>query len=361
MLTTTMDQRLKYQAVLLLITFVSVVSFELSNTAGSNNNNNNNNNPSLSEVQTTKNVATQILQGVGPVDADRLNAYNLDYETCCQEWTANWVQKATATTPKRTLGCQSNSKYYIDTMAVEFPRSSHAPSSLGLELTELQGGGRSDSMGVTVVSNVIPEGAASNSNTCIRPGDSLTQVSLIRTTMKETNSKLQEFQEIMSVSAECLDYDATVRAIQSLTTPLEDLNQNKNDIWRLQIKRLRRKPVVRVKLQYPPNTPDQQDQIIEMNAGENLRYGLMVRGISLNDPTQPRYDGKAPGANCGGNSLCRTCFVAIAQGGDLLNPPRIAEKTILADKPRWRLSCKTILGYGMKEGDLTVRVFPNQW
>jgi ferredoxin len=358
-----MDKRLKYQAVLLLVTFVTVASFAATNTAG---NNSNNNNPSLSEVQTTKNVATQILQGVGPVDLERLNTFNLDYETCCQEWTANWVQKATATTPKRSLGCLSKSKYYIETMTVEFPRSSGTPSSLGLELTELQGGGRLDSMGVTVVSGVIPEGAASNSNICIRPGDSLTQVSLIRrSTMKETNAKLRELQEIMTVSTECLDYDATVRTIQSLIPPAEELHQNNNnneDIWRLQIKRLRRKPVVTVKLQYPPNSSDrQQDQIIEMNAGENLRYGLMVRGISLNDPTQQRYDGKAPGANCGGNSLCRTCFVAIAQGGELLNPPRIAEKTIIADKPRWRLSCKTIVGYGMKEGDLTVRVFPNQW
>jgi hypothetical protein len=45
----------------------------------------------------------------------------------------------------------------------------------------------------------------------------------------------------------------------------------------------------------------------------------------------------------------------------LLNQQRIAEKQMLQDVPRWRLACKAIVGYGMAEGEMTIRVSPNQW
>ncbi len=59
--------------------------------------------------------------------------------------------------------------------------------------------------------------------------------------------------------------------------------------------------------------------------------------------------------------LCRTCSVVVQSGMDLLNPQRLSEKQMLADAPRWRLACKAIVGYGMKEGEMTIRVNPNQW
>jgi ferredoxin len=131
------------------------------------------------------------------------------------------------------------------------------------------------------------------------------------------------------------------------------------DSYLLTIKRLRRKPKVKVNLQYPPsqNEPDAQ---IEMFAGENLRQGMLIRGVKLNDPLAQRFDTKT-GGNCGAGGLCRTCAVSIQSGGDLLNPQRVAEKQMLQDSPRWRLACKAIVGFGMQEGEMTIRVNPRQW
>jgi len=80
----------------------------------------------------------------------------------------------------------------------------------------------------------------------------------------------------------------------------------------------------------------------------------------LNDELAKRFDTKS-GGNCGGSALCRTCSVSVLNGGDLLNPQRVAEKQMLQDTPRWRLACKAIVGYGMKEGDMTIRVNTQQW
>jgi ferredoxin len=97
-----------------------------------------------------------------------------------------------------------------------------------------------------------------------------------------------------------------------------------------------------------------------MNAGENLRQGMLVRGVKLNDPLAKRFDTKS-GGNCGAGGLCRTCSVCVMDGAELLNDQRIAEKQMLADSPRWRLACKAIVGHGMREGEMTVRVNPKQW
>ena len=45
----------------------------------------------------------------------------------------------------------------------------------------------------------------------------------------------------------------------------------------------------------------------------------------------------------------------------MLNPQRLAEKQMLENNPRWRLACKAIVGYGMKEGEMTIRVNPRQF
>jgi len=44
-----------------------------------------------------------------------------------------------------------------------------------------------------------------------------------------------------------------------------------------------------------------------------------------------------------------------------LSPAGVSESQILKKNPRWRLACKAIVGYGMKEGELKVRVNPRQW
>ena len=60
----------------------------------------------------------------------------------------------------------------------------------------------------------------------------------------------------------------------------------------------------------------------------------------------------------------RKILVAVCwfvSGGDVLNPQRVAEKQMMKNNPRWRLACKAIVGYGMKEGEMVVRVNPQQW
>lgn len=39
---------------------------------------------------------------------------------------------------------------------------------------------------------------------------------------------------------------------------------------------------------------------------------------------------------------------------------RVVEKQIMQDNPRWRLACKAVVEYGMKEGEMIVRVNPKQ-
>lgn len=301
--------------------------------------------------QTTRNIATQVLQGAGPATVD-LDQYNLPLDQIETEWTANFVQKATEQKEGVFLGAKDSTNNFADVVTVTFPRQ--ASGGLGLELAELAGG-REDGLGITLITRVIPGGSADGSG--ILPGDSLAEVGVVRTKMAKSSDQqpLKETQQNWSVKTECFAYDKTVEAIQSLPAPVQGFE----DYFTLTVKRLRRKPKVTVNLQYPPeqNEPDTQ---IEMYAGENLRQGMLIRGVKLNDPLAKRFDTKS-GGNCGAGGLCRTCAVSIQSGEDLLNPQRVAEQQMLQDSPRWRLGCKAIVGFGMKEGEMTVRVNPRQW
>lgn len=293
---------------------------------------------------TPKNVASRILQGAGPVAVD-LNQYNLpSLQEISSEWTCNFVTESTKSQARLAMGAQNERENYVDVVTVSFPRQPR----LGIELEELQGG-REDGIGVTLITGLVEGGAAEGSD--IVPGDVLSKVTLTRT----SRNKLTEAQEIYTAQTECLDYDRTIDAIQSLPP----LDTNCQETYTLTLKRLRRKPVVNVKLQYPPSQGE-DDETIQMFAGENLRQGMLVRGVKLNDELAKRFDTKSSG-NCGAGGLCRTCAVSVLQGQDLLNPQRTAEQQMLADSPRWRLACKAIVGYGMKEGTMTVRVNPRQW
>lgn len=299
---------------------------------------------------TTRNVATQILQGAGPASVD-LDQYNLPLDQVEKEWTANFVQKTKEREGGVYLSPKDSRTNFVDIVKISFSRKEN--QGLGLELAELAGG-REDGLGITLVTGIVPGGPAEGSG--ILPGDSIAEVGVVRRRIETTGDrKLEEVQEKWSSRTECLAYDGTVQAIQSLPP----IVQGFEDYYTLTIKRLRRKPKVTVKLQYPPeqNEPDTQ---IEMFAGENLRQGMLIRGVKLNDPLAKRFDTKS-GGNCGAGGLCRTCAVSVQSGDDLLNPQRVAEKQMLQDSPRWRLACKAIVGYGMKEGEMTVRVNPNQW
>ncbi len=301
--------------------------------------------------KTTRNIATQVLQGTGPPAVD-LDQYNLPLTQIENEWTANFVlQKTTDREEGVYLSTKDQRNNFVDIVKFTFARREN--QGLGIELAELAGG-RDDGLGITIVTGLVPGGPADESG--IIPGDSITEVAIVRRRMVTTNDRrLEEMQQQFSTKTECFSYDMTVKAIQSLPTMMPGFE----DYYTLTMKRLRRKPKVKVTLQYPieQNEPDVQ---IEMFAGENLRQGMLIRGIKLNDPLAKRFDTKT-GGNCGAGGLCRTCAVAIQSGGDLLNPQRVAEKQMLQDSPRWRLACKAIIGYGMKEGEMTIRVNPKQW
>ncbi|KAL3924511.1 MAG: hypothetical protein SGILL_001006 [Bacillariaceae sp.] len=299
--------------------------------------------------QTTRNIATQVLQGTGPPIVD-LNQYNLPLDVVESEWTANFVQKSTENKGNVQLRAKNYVENYVDTLIVSFPRKENG--GLGIELVELAGG-RSDGIGITIVSGLVEGGSAQES--ALNPGDCIGSVSLVRRKQIAGESSLSEKEEEWSVNTECMSYDNTVTAIQTLPVPKAGFE----DMFVLKVKRLRRRPKVKVNLQYPPEQ-EEEDTAIEMYAGENLRQGMLVRGVKLNDPLAQRFDTKQ-GGNCGAGGLCRTCSVAVVDGGDALNPQRPAEKQMLHDNPRWRLACKAIVGYGMKEGEMTVRVNPRQW
>jgi ferredoxin len=300
--------------------------------------------------KTTRNIATQVLQGTGEPAID-LNVYNLPFEVIENEWIANFVQKSTENKGTVRLQAKNSVENYVDTIIVSFPRK--YGGGLGIELAELAGG-RSDGIGITIVTGLVDGGSASSSG--LLPGDSIASVSLLRRRQQISgNSSISEKEEEWSVSTECLSYDKTVKAIKTLPGPKIGFE----DVFVLKVRRLRRRPKIKVNLQYPPGQ-NEEDTSIEMYAGENLRQGMLIRGVKLNDPLAQRFDTKQ-GGNCGAGGLCRTCSVAVVSGGDALNPQRVSEKQMLQDNPRWRLACKAIVGYGMKEGEMTIRVNPRQW
>jgi ferredoxin len=114
-----------------------------------------------------------------------------------------------------------------------------------------------------------------------------------------------------------------------------------------------------VKLQYPPESKE-PDVFIELFAGENLRRAMLTRGVKLNDALARRFDSGGTG-DCGAEGTCATCVVKVTKGMELLSPAKQQEAQILSQKPKWRLACKAVVGYGMSQGDLTIQVNPRQW
>jgi ferredoxin len=287
-------------------------------------------------------------QGTGAAAVD-LNRYNLPIDVILQEWTANLVAQSKIRQEGEVyLGAKSGREYFADTVKIMFRR--RRGEGLGIELEEIAGG-RNDGLGITIVTRLVEGGPATLQD--IMPGDCLASVGIVRK-KRARDSGLSDTEETVSVATECLGYDATVAAIQSLP-PID----SEDEWFQVTLKRLRRIPKVRVNLQYPPSQ-NETDTTIELVAGENLRFAMLVRGIKLNDPLAKRFDTKNNG-NCGANGLCRTCAVSVVRGADLLSPQGTAEKQMLEDVPRWRLACKAKVGHGMKEGEVTIKVNPRQW
>mmetsp|Transcript_1377 Transcript_1377/g.2108 ORF Transcript_1377/g.2108 Transcript_1377/m.2108 type:complete len:373 (-) Transcript_1377:1377-2495(-) len=294
--------------------------------------------------------------GTGPRQVD-MNQYNLPLQTIEEQWTANVIAKTVDDDGGIFLGCENDRENFVDVVTVNIDRPP-AGEGLGIGLQEIKGG-REDGLGITVVSALVDGGHTDRCKVDINPGDSISSLSIIsnsqNTQPQQTRVGLADSEEIISAATECLGYDRTVEAIASLPPP----KRNGGESLVLKLKRVRRKPRIKVNLKYPPSEK-QLDETIELFAGENLRLGMLTRGVQLNDPLAKRFDTKSEG-NCGAGGLCRTCSVSVLRGGDLLSPQKVAEKQMLQDNPRWRLSCKAFCGYGMKEGEITVQVSPNQW
>ena len=291
------------------------------------------------EIGTTmEESSTSIFDGTGPIKVD-MNDYNLDLDDIAEQWTANVVPKSQMMPEGIYLGAKNTRDIFDDTVKVQVPRKVGA--GLGIELLELAGG-REDGLGITIVSGLVEGGCADGSD--VRVGDSITKVQILD----------ERGEERASIATECFSYDATVDAIVSLPPAESD-----TETMVISLKRLRRKPKVKVTFQYPPQMGE-EDITLELFSGENLRRSMLVKGVKLNDPLARRFDSGGSG-DCGAEGTCATCAVAIVQGGDLLSPPGQTEKQIFERNPRWRMSCRTTVGYGMREGELVVRLSPKQW
>jgi len=188
------------------------------------------------------------------------------------------------------------------------------------------------------------EGGVSESVGLI-PGDSIIKMAVVAGQFLE--------KDIAEINLECCNWDKTVELIGSLPA----VNTN-DETERLQVtvKRLRKKPRVRVTVQQEDDTT----KTLQLFAGENLRRAMLVQGVKLDDKLAKAYkDGDGMG-DCGSDGSCGLCTVAVTEGIELLNEPESDERKLLKGKDKYRLSCRSIVGYGMKEGSIKVTLNPDK-
>jgi ferredoxin len=309
--------------------------------------------PALHPTATTS--TTSLLQAstssqtdLGVVKVD-MNKYNLPLEEIANEWSANVVAESSLREAGVYLGAKNEKSVMVDTVQVKIPR--RVGEGMGILLLEIAGG-REDGLGITVIDGVVEGGCADGSD--VMDGDSIAAVSVRKIQRQDGKEGLADMEVVDSIELECFGYDKTVEALSSLPPAESD-----DEILLLTLKRLRRRPKVKIKLQYPPQL-EEPDTTIELFAGENLRRAMLTRGVKLNDKLSQRFDNGGTG-DCGADGTCATCVVGILQGDELLSPKGLQETQILVKNPRWRMACKTIIGYGQQEGEMTIRVNPRQW
>lgn len=279
-----------------------------------------------------------------------MNKYNIPMDRILGEWTALLTPKSSMQEEGIFLNVKSKQELFVDSLVFTVKRE----GGLGLILTEIAGG-REDGIGITIVEEVLKGGNSENIG--ILPGDSIISLTVSQEgTMKQSSDSrmIETSQNRIAASTECLGYDATVDVLTSLPPP-----SSEDELIEIRVKRIRRKPKVSVRLQFPPeeNNPD---TTIELFSGENLRRAMLTRGVKLNDALSRRFDSGGTG-DCGAEGTCATCVVAVAKGMEFLSPMKIQEEQILANKPRWRMACKAVVGYGMTEGEMTLQVNPKRW
>jgi ferredoxin len=282
--------------------------------------------------------------------AVNMDQYNLPLEEAVLEWTAILQPKTSMQDEGIFLQTKTKRGLFVDSLQYKVKRV----GGLGLILTEIAGG-REDGIGITIVEDIIDNSNAQNSG--ILPGDSIVAVTLFKTKVDcrdGSTMTVEEEQERIDISTECLSFDSTVKALSSLPPP-----ESPDEYLIVTVKRIRKQPRVNVKLQYPPESKE-PDVFIELFAGENLRRAMLTRGVKLNDALARRFDSGGTG-DCGAEGTCATCVVKVTKGMELLSPAKQQEAQILSQKPKWRLACKAVVGYGMRQGDLTIQVNPRQW
>lgn len=292
-------------------------------------------------IFSTKEVNELSYAGSGAPIVD-MNKYNLSLSKVAEELTAVMQQGTSMMEEGIFLAAKNDREHFTDTLQYKVKRD----GGLGLILTELAGG-REDGLGITIVEELVEGGNGIDSG--IIEGDSIVALTVIK-----SSGGVNVQEERVSVATECFGYDKTVESIVSLPPPT-----SADEEVLVTVKRLRRKPRVTVKLQYPPYEKE-PDTVLELFAGENLRRALLTRGVKLNDVLSKRFDSGGTG-DCGADGTCATCAVGVVRGGELLSPKKQTESQIFADTPSWRMACKTIVGHGMSEGDLTLQVNPKQW
>lgn len=276
-----------------------------------------------------------------------MNKYNLSLDQVVNEWSA--VLQPGSSMQEEGIFLQPKNKraLFVDCLQYRLKRE----GGLGLILTELAGG-REDGVGITIVEEVLEGGNAEHSG--IVAGDSIVALTVKKSSNDADPDRMVVDEQRIDVSTECLAYDPTIEALTSLPPPTSS-----DEEIILTVKRIRRQPKINIKLQYPPET-NEDDVSIELFAGENLRRAMLTRGIKLNDKLSERFDSGGTG-DCGAEGTCSTCVVSITKGMDMLSPIGIQESQILSKKPKWRMACKTVVGYGMSEGEMTIQVNPRQW
>ena len=217
-----------------------------------------------------------------------MNKYNIPLEQSVNEWTALVTPKSPMQEEGIYLNAKNQQELFVDTLTYTVKRE----GGLGLILTELAGG-REDGVGITIIEDIVEGGNSENIG--ILPGDSIVGLTISQGGGSVTSSDggiMETSEERIAASTECLGYDATVDVLTSLPAP-----SSAEEVVEIRVKRIRRKPTVTVKLQYPPEekTPD---TTIELFSGENLRRAMLTRGIKLNDALSRRFDSGGTG-DCG--------------------------------------------------------------
>ena len=96
---------------------------------------------------------------------------------------------------------------------------------------------------------------------------------------------------------------------------------------------------------------DDKTNTLQLFAGENLRRGMLTRGIKFNDKLAKSFLAGEGMGDCGSDGSCGLCTVTVTEGAELLSEAEDSEKEILQESsPEKRLSCRAIVGYGMREG-----------